>query len=198
MHSPIIYLIEQGTKFSKKVGHHLPSDYHKDEIELSESISEADYAKENIIKQLGKGGLDANECISSPLKSKNYFNVDSNMNLSISYQNIVTWDLTLRELFEYFSKRIKKRVIAKSLCNVDVEDTSKILDLEEKLGNEYGGIRFVVITRDANPKEDGVDCGIIMNTRDLIDYARYRINEENKEYTVNFKICTNVIADYHH
>src|SRR5699024_12034221 len=72
MHSPIIYLIEQGIKFSKKVGHHLPSDYHKDEIELSESISEADYAKENIIKQLGKGGLDANECISSPLKSKNY------------------------------------------------------------------------------------------------------------------------------
>lgn len=196
MHSPIIYLVEQGTKFAEEIGHELPSDFHQDEIQLCDLIDEADYTKENILKDYKMLDFNFEEEIYSWLKIKPYFDIDTEMNLKISYQDIVTWDEHLLLLLEYFSKAIKQSITEHILYKVD--DVDKSLELDEKLGYEYGGFRFVVIHKDVDISEESPESGELMKTKDLFDYARYQLKKNGNDHVVHFKICTNVLGDYHY
>lgn len=195
MHSPIIYLIEQGTEFAEEVGHELPSEFHQDEIQLCDLIDEADYAKENVLNESKMENFEIENDIYKWLKDKQYFNVDRSMNLKISHYHITNWDKELLNVFEYFTHKIRQNI--GKISNQEY-DLNKEIELDEKLGNEYGGIRFLVVHKDVDTDEDSIESGEIMNTRDLINYARYQMEKENINHVVHFKICTNVLGDYHH
>ncbi|MDQ7134592.1 hypothetical protein [Staphylococcus aureus] len=192
MHSPIIYLIENDSDFAKSMKGQLPREDFPCEEYLFDYIDESDGLVANTLDEKNWHRNHWNEEFIDMYEYHSYFNLkqheDKCLELEITKENIKNWD---KDLLEATTKM--EEILEEYCTENDMDPRITSEQIEDIIGNSYGGERFVVYKSCG----DELDVYGVLPMKYLIDDVRLRLENEEGS-SVTYQLCHNIVGDYHY